>query len=181
MKLEIKLQAGSKASKHHLEILPRHAAQADMKSIRFALEGRTADAHVEEISPGIYSILLGGRSYEADVTRPVGIPSGSQNVFAVTVGLRRYQVEVRDPRRTRRGGSEIENLGPQEIVAPMPGKIVRVLVQENQMVARDQGLLVMEAMKMQNELRAPRGGRVEKIYVGEGWGVESGARLLRLG
>jgi biotin carboxyl carrier protein len=62
----------------------------------------------------------------------------------------------------------------------MPGKVVKVLVHENQEVMRDQGLLVIEAMKMQNELRAPRPGRVERIYVLEGRGVETGARLLRL-
>jgi len=66
-------------------------------------------------------------------------------------------------------------------VAPMPGKIVRILVTEGQEVKRDQGLLVIEAMKMQNELRAPRAGRVERVYMTEGRGVETGARLLRLG
>ncbi len=65
-------------------------------------------------------------------------------------------------------------------MAPMPGKIVKILVTENQEVSRDQGLLVIEAMKMQNELRAPRAGRIERVYVKEGGGVESGARLLRL-
>jgi len=180
MKLEIRLHAGSEASQHQLETVPRRDAPPEENSIRFVLDGQTAEAHVEEISPGIYSILLGGRSYEVDVTKPPGDPPGCDSIFAVTVGLRHYRVEIRDPRRGKRRTSEIEGTGPQEIVAPMPGKIVRVLVQENQEVARDQGLLVMEAMKMQNELRAPRGGRVEKIYVGVGLGVESGARLLRL-
>ena len=62
----------------------------------------------------------------------------------------------------------------------MPGKIVKILVTEGQEVQRDQGLLVIEAMKMQNELRAPRAGRIDRIYMAEGRGVESGARLLRL-
>jgi biotin carboxyl carrier protein len=57
---------------------------------------------------------------------------------------------------------------------------VKVLVTEGQEVSRDQGLLVMEAMKMQNELRAPRAGRIERVYMEEGRGVESGTRLLRL-
>jgi biotin carboxyl carrier protein len=89
-------------------------------------------------------------------------------------------VELGDPRRWRRTGSSIEAEGPQEIVAPIPGKIVKVLVTEGQEVERDQGLLVIEAMKMQNELRAPRAGRVERVYMAEGRGVETGARLLRL-
>lgn len=62
----------------------------------------------------------------------------------------------------------------------MPGKIVKVLVAEKQEVKQGEGLLVIEAMKMQNELRAPRRGRVERIYVSEGAGVETGAKLLRL-
>jgi biotin carboxyl carrier protein len=96
------------------------------------------------------------------------------------VGLRHYVVEIRDPRRWRRGSSAIEAEGPQEIMAPMPGKIVKLLVSEKQEVSRNQGLLVIEAMKMQNELRAPRSGRVERIYAVEGMGVETGVRLLRL-
>ena len=62
----------------------------------------------------------------------------------------------------------------------MPGRIVKVLVEEKQDVRPDEGLLVIEAMKMQNEIRAPRAGRVEKIYIQAGAGVESGAKLIRL-
>jgi biotin carboxyl carrier protein len=71
-------------------------------------------------------------------------------------------------------------MGPQVLVAPMPGRIVKVLVAEGQEIQQGAGLLVIEAMKMQNELRAPRAGRVEEIYVQEGTGVESGARLIQL-
>lgn len=183
MKLEIKLHAGSEASEHHLEILPPRTAGTGENSLRFVVDGQGIEAHAEEVSPGIYSILVGGRSYEVDVTKRPGDPPGSESAFVVTLGLRHYLVEIRDLRRGRRSParpSGIEAEGPREIVAPMPGKIVKVLVQENQEVARDQGLLVIEAMKMQNELRAPRGGRVERVYVEEGLGVETGARLLRL-
>ena len=62
----------------------------------------------------------------------------------------------------------------------MPGKIVRVLVGADQEVAQDQGLVVIEAMKMQNELRAPRAGRITQVHIKEGIGIEAGARLLRL-
>jgi pyruvate carboxylase subunit B len=62
----------------------------------------------------------------------------------------------------------------------MPGRIVKILVSEGQEVRGNQGLLVIEAMKMQNELRAPRAGRVERVYLAEGRGVEAGARLVRL-
>lgn len=71
--------------------------------------------------------------------------------------------------------------GPQRVVAPMPGKIVRVLVGPGDEVAPGQGLIVVEAMKMENELRAARAGRVAQVAVAEGQSVEAGALLLVVG
>lgn len=178
MKYELKLHAGSKASEHQLEFLPPAGDGAG--TLRAELDGQGMEAQAEPVSPGTYSILVNGRSYEAHVTKRPGDPAGLESPFVVTVGLRHYLVEVRDPRRRRHGVSALGAEGPQDIVAPMPGKIVKVLVAEAQDVAQDEGLLVIEAMKMQNELRAPRAGRVRKIYVEEGRGVEAGFRLLRL-
>ena len=180
MKFEIRLHAGSKSSSHLLELLPPGTAQTAEGSLQFVLDGETTEAQEEEITPGVYSILVGGGSHEAHVSNRPGDPAGLQSPYVVTVGLRHYLVEIRDPRRRRVGGSAMEAEGPQEIVAPMPGKIVKVLVRESQEVRRDQGLVVIEAMKMQNELHAPRSGRVERIYVQEGMGVETGFRLLRM-
>ncbi len=172
----MRLHAGSKSSERRVEF--RKAAEGAPKSaLGFLLDGKAIEANCEETTPGVYSILVGGKSYEAQVTRRPGDPEGR---YAVTVGLRYYLVEVRDPRRQRHGGAAMEAEGPQEIAAPMPGRIVKVLVGEQQPVARGQGLLVIEAMKMQNELAAPRSGRVDRIYVEEGTGVETGAKLLRL-
>jgi len=143
---------------------------------RFRIGSETAEAHCAEITPGVYSLLMDGRSYEASISkRP-----GAAGRYVVMVGPRQYVVELRDPRRGRRTGSSLEAEGPQDIVAPIPGKIVKVLVTDGQEVKRDQGLLVIEAMKMQNELRALRAGRIERVYVAEGQGVESGARLARM-
>jgi biotin carboxyl carrier protein len=89
-------------------------------------------------------------------------------------------VEVLDPRRRRRANALDASEGPQEILAPMPGMVVKVLVAEGQQVSSGDGLLVIEAMKMQNEIRASRTGRVEKIHVREGAGVETGFKLVRL-
>jgi biotin carboxyl carrier protein len=150
------------------------------KLLRFFFDGETLHADGEEISPGVYSILIDGRSYEAQVSKRAGDAEGYLSPYVVAVGLRHYLVEIHDPRRWRRDGAGVQEKGPQEIVAPMPGKIVRVLVSENQEVVRDQGLLVIEAMKMQNEIRAPRAGRVERVYAQEETGVEAGFRLLRL-
>ncbi len=177
MKFTVRLHRGSKVVEHELE-LAAHPTTVGLR--HFRVDGKSVEAHCEEISPGAYSLLVDGRSYEAQVSQQSGDGPGLASPYVITVGLRRYRVELRDPRRWRRAGSAVEAEGPQEIMAPMPGKVVKLLVRENQEVKRDQGLLVIEAMKMQNELRAPRTGRVERIYVVEGRGVETGVRLLRL-
>ncbi len=68
--------------------------------------------------------------------------------------------------------------GPLHVCAPMPGRVIRVLAAEGRPVEAGESLLVVEAMKMENELKAPRAGRVERIEVGEGQAVEAGALLL---
>ena len=180
MKLTITLQHGSRTSEHQLELsLPANAA-ANGGPLAYVLDQEAGAADWAEVAPGTYSILLGGRSYEAQVTSPPAEATARDICRVVTVGTRHYRVEVRDPRRRRTAGSAVPANSPQEIVAPMPGKIVKLLVTENQEVGQGAGLLVIEAMKMQNELRAPRAGRVEKIYVVPGKGVETGSRLVRL-
>lgn len=77
----------------------------------------------------------------------------------------------------RRGAGADGAAGPQKVVAPMPGKVVRVLVAAGDVVAARQGLVVVEAMKMENELRAARAGRVVSVAVAEGQSVDAGALL----
>jgi len=185
MKLEIRIHSGSKTSDHECESsappsAPEGRTGAASSMVKMKFDGEAVLADGEEISPGIYSILIDGRSYEAQVSKRAGDAAGYLSPYVVTLGLRDYLVEIRDPRRWRRDGTGIREKGPEEIAAPMPGKIVKVLVSENQEVVRGQGLLVIEAMKMQNEIRAPRAGRVERIYAQEETGVEAGFRLLRL-
>ena len=172
MKFDITLRAASESSEHQLEL---RAAGAGRPSV--LVDGVAADADWTEITPGVYSIILGGRPYEAQVTTRPGSAEGS---YRVKVGAREFVVEVRDPRARRSRAAAGLHEGPQELLAPMPGRIVKVLVSENQQVDAGEGLVVIEAMKMQNELRAPRAGRVERIYVAEGAGVETGFKLLRL-
>jgi biotin carboxyl carrier protein len=85
--------------------------------------------------------------------------------------------EVFDPRAWRGRHSAAEAEGRQQIVAPMPGKIVRVLVREGELVEAGQGLLVVEAMKMQNEIRSPKSGTVERVLAQEGQPVNAGEIL----
>ena len=179
------LRFGPKASEHELEIdgslTGEGAGEAECR-----LDSASAvRVNWARISSGLYSILIGGRSYKARVGplpagRAEGGGSAGARPFSVRVGAETYRVEIYDPRSRRRGGSRAGSDGPEDISAPMPGKIVKLLVADGDQVEEGQGLLVMEAMKMQNELRSPRAGRVDRIYATEGAGVESGAPLVRL-
>ena len=90
-----------------------------------------------------------------------------------------FQVEVLDERRSRMRSvaGRLTTTGPQIVVAPMPGKVVRILVKAGDEVKEGQGLLVVEAMKMENELKAAKAGRVKQVAVLEGVAVEGGAVL----
>jgi biotin carboxyl carrier protein len=136
----------------------------------FAVDGRVVEADAVRVSPSTYSILIGGRSLEVTVEEtPAGLLARANG--------REFHVEIVDPRSWRRGrGAGIELEGRQQLLAPMPGKIVRVLAAAGQQVTAGQGLLVIEAMKMQNEVRSPKSGTVEKL-VGEGQTVNAGEVL----
>ncbi len=139
-------------------------------SCRFHFDGHAREAAIEEVEPGVYSVLIGSRSYE------VKIESGINQIF-VAVNGRRFAVEVRDPRRwdSRLKGALAE--GRQNVSAPMPGKVVRVLIAEGDVVEAGQGIAVVEAMKMQNEMKAPKAGRVLSVSARQGDTVAAGQVL----
>src|SRR5208282_2988183 len=113
-------------------------------------------------------------SFEVRVEMHQGTGSG----LSVVAGNREFSAEIRDPRRWRRKrGAAAEAEGRQQVVAPMPGKIVRVLVKAGEAVDVKQGLLVVEAMKMQNEIRSPKSGTIERLLVTEGQTVNAGEIL----
>jgi biotin carboxyl carrier protein len=181
MKFEIEVHAGSQQSRRTLD-LDLEVSSTRTSGHTAVLIDRSERRQLDwvEISPGIYSLLLDGRSYEARVIpTPLKAGRGGES-YEVSVRGQQYRVEIQDPRARRRQEALSGGEGPQDIIAPMPGRIVKILVKENQEIEPGQGLLVMEAMKMQNELRAPRAGRVAKIYVSENVGVETGIKLLRL-
>ncbi len=180
MRFDIKLHVSSKTSDHKFELWPALPHSANGGQVQFVLDGEAAEADWAEVSPGVYSVLLNGLSYEAQVSTPPGQPAVRKNTYVITVRARDYLVEFRDSRLRRHASVPGALEGPEDILAPMPGKIVKILVTESQKVGYGDGLVVIEAMKMQNELRATRAGQVDKIYVSEGAGVETGCRLLRL-
>jgi len=138
---------------------------------KVSLDGNIID--VVEVAPNTFSILLNGESHQIRIAPR---PDGSLTVHA---GLAEYHAEVIDPRswRGRRHGA-LEAEGRQQIAAPMPGKVVRLLVKAGDAVEAGQGLLVVEAMKMQNEIRSPKSGKIEKLFATEGQAVNAGEVLL---
>jgi len=121
--------------------------------------------------PDVLSILIGGKAYEIKRERVA-------NDMHLWVGSSRHSVEVRDPRslRSRRSGVSSDQ-GPKRLLASMPGKVVRVLLREHASVEAGQGVLVVEAMKMQNEIKSPKKGIVQKIIADEGTAVNAGDLL----
>jgi biotin carboxyl carrier protein len=93
------------------------------------------------------------------------------------VGSQRFAAEVRDPRSLRSRSRAADEHGPKKLTAPMPGKIVRVLVAQGAEVEAGAGILVVEAMKMQNEVKSPKKGTIQKILVSEGAAVNAGEVL----
>jgi len=140
---------------------------------KITLDGNLLDANAVEVAPNTFSILLNGRSYQ------VRVAPRSDGSLTLHTGVGEYHAEVADPRswRGRRHGA-LEAEGPQQIAAPMPGKVVRLLVKQGDTVEAGQGLMVVEAMKMQNEIRSPKSGRIEKLCAAEGQAVNAGEVLL---
>lgn len=135
---------------------------------RALLDGGVMHVDAVEIAPGFYSVLIGGGSLEVRIE-----PSGV--ALRVFVRGREYAATVRDPREWRRDlDSAMGAKGRQQIVTPMPGKIVRILVNVGDAVEAGQGLLVVEAMKMQNEIRSSKSGIVERLPIAEGQTVAAG-------
>jgi len=128
---------------------------------------------VAEVEPGVYSVLVDGVSCEVRVIET------AQGLRAETGG-RRFNVRVLDPRDTARNARASLGSGRQNVTAPMPGKVIRVLVEAGDTVEAGQGLIVVEAMKMQNEMKAMRPGHVVEIRARAGATVGAGDTLLVL-
>lgn len=136
---------------------------------KISLDGKELDASAVEVSPNTFSVLLNGESHQ------IRIAPRANGTLTLHTGLAEYQAEVNDARQWRgRKHGALEVQGRQQIAAPMPGKVVRLLVKEGDAVEAGQGLLVVEAMKMQNEVRSPKTGTVEKLLAKENQAVNAG-------
>jgi biotin carboxyl carrier protein len=163
MKLDLTINGADTA----IELLER------APECRFRFGGVESTAQVELPEPGVYSILMDGRSYDARVEES---PAG----LIVVIDGHRFEVQVRDPRRRSRGSAGRHADGVQQVAAPMPGKVIRVLVAPGDTVVAGQGLVVVEAMKMQNELKALRDGRIGTMSAREGSTVIAGEVLATI-
>jgi biotin carboxyl carrier protein len=126
------------------------------------------------LAEGSYSLLIDGSSFDVTIHRSLGH-------YQVTVNGVAFEVSLRDPKQLGHQIGAGEDLdGPASVRAPMPGKLVRLIVAEGDSVKEGQGVAVVEAMKMQNELRAPKSGTVERLCVVEGQAVNAGECLLTI-
>ena len=136
------------------------------------IDGRRLPTDVRSLGVNTFSVIAGGHQHTVVVHQEA---AGSYRAHVAGTAL---AIEICDPRRLSRQAAESANAGSQPVRAPMPGKVLSVLVQVGDEVGSDQGLLVVEAMKMQNELRSPRAGRVAAVKVGPGDSVASGDTLV---
>ena len=166
MKFRIQL-TGIKGQRTHVVELERNGT-----GYRVLLDGRKVEADATQVSPNKISVLLGGRAYEVHVTPAL------DGTVKLQSGAHEFTAGIQDPRawRGRKQGA-IEAEGRQPIVAPMPGKVIRLLVSAGDQVEPGQGLVVVEAMKMQNEIRSPKKGKVERVVATEGQNVNAGEIL----
>ncbi len=139
-------------------------------TLKARVDDRCYEVKVLQPEPGVYTLLVGRRVFALRVA-----PPSADGGVSVTVRHRRYEVRLRDRRRPP--ASDPARRGRVEITARMPGKIVRLLASAPTDVQAGEGILVIEAMKMQNEVRAPQSGRLVKITVSEGQTVNAGETL----
>ena len=140
---------------------------------RIAIDGRERIVDGRETGAGTFSLLIDHAAAEVSVT-------SRGDEFQVAVGGRTHRLRLLDERARLRHQRAAAVDGAHEVRAAMPGKVVAVLAEAGARVERGQGLLVIEAMKMENEIAAPRAGTVAEVRVKPGQAVEAGELLARI-
>jgi biotin carboxyl carrier protein len=149
---------------------------------RVLLDGREQQVDVRRDGASIL-LALGDRSIEAVVVQEAAADRGpggaaEDRVFGVIISGHHYPVALADPLRGAGPAAAPRRDGPVQVRASMPGRIAALLAREGDAVREGQGVVVIEAMKMENELPAPRAGRVTSLRVRPGEAVEAGAPLF---
>lgn len=151
--------------------------EVELEGERVLVDGEEIDVDLSQSGvPELYSILLDGASYEVLVEE-------QRQEYAVTLRGQQFHVQVEDERTRRlnagRKGPMVPS-GELVVKAPIPGLVVKVLVSEGDDIPEDHPLVILEAMKMENEIRSLRAGVVRTVDVSAGQRVEQGAALLVL-
>jgi biotin carboxyl carrier protein len=165
----MKLRAEIAGADHSLEF------RRDGSRVIATIDGRQYELQAHDVEPGVYLLHLGARVYECRV-RNVDAAAG---VNEVHVGQEEFQVTLIDPRRLSHAAmAGTLAAGRAAVIAPMPGRVVRVLVELGAQVEAGAGLIVVEAMKMQNELKSPKAGLVTSLNAETGAAVNAGDTLV---
>ncbi|MFQ5602022.1 MAG: biotin/lipoyl-containing protein [bacterium] len=147
------------------------------EQISVSLNGKTTPVEIQRIDGShIYSLIMDGHSYQLYIE-----PQG--NSYLVALNGKKYSIAVEDEKARRLKSlikSEEKHQGEVKIKAPMPGLIVKITVQEGQEIKSGDRLLIIEAMKMENEIRSHVDGRVKKICIAENDSVEKDVLLMIL-
>jgi biotin carboxyl carrier protein len=138
--------------------------------VQVAIDDRPVEADIAELGPGLYSILI----HDTSINVRVEQKASGLRVFS---GGREFLAKIVDRRKWNPKGAGLAAGGRQEITAPMPGKIIRLLVKAGDQVEPGHGIAVIEAMKMQNEIRSTKPGTVERLFVKEGQTVSAGEAI----
>lgn len=164
----MKLTAEISGERHELK-LTREGSR-----VLAEIDGRAVEAEARELEGGGYLLEIQGRVYECRVAGSRSQPERAE----VHVRNLVYSIALADPKRLRSSaGAAGHSDGTAQIITQMPGKVVRVLVEVGEEVEAGAGVVVVEAMKMQNEMKAPKAGRVTTLNAREGTTVNAGEVL----
>ncbi|SRR6266540_2793107 len=150
----MRFKAEVAGTEHSLTVQPRD------ENFAVEVDGRTYEVHCQSLGSGEYLIIENSNIYHCRVQTH----RGPAEPFTVELHGHSYEIKIIDPKRLRSGRSASgQGHGAAQIVAPMPGKVVRCLVEIGARVELGQGIIVVEAMKMQNEMKAPKAGTVTAL------------------
>lgn len=164
----MKLRAQVGEESHEIEIT------RDGMRVYADVDGRKYELDASEPEPGVFLLKHGGKIHEAYVSA-----GGPDDPVSVVTGGAAFEIKVIDAKRLRGSSAGGEHTGGHaEIKTAMPGKVVRILAAEGDPVVKGDGVIVVEAMKMQNEMKAPKDGTISQIKVAEGDTVGAGDVLV---
>ena len=139
--------------------------------------GEAVPVDILEVEPKCYSVMIDGKSVDVSLDR-VKNPDPEVHAYRATLFDGSYELQLQDPMKALLAAAGGAAGAGGTLTAPMPGKVVKLLVKEGDAIEEGQTLLILEAMKMQNEYKSTASGKITKLFAQEGAAVETGAPLL---